>query len=244
MALPRLNVPKYELIIPSTKEKVKYRPFLVKEEKIFLIALQEKANPSVLFNCIMDMVESCMFNKVDVKNLTLYDLEYIFMQIRIKSKGNIVHLKFKCNNKIKNDKDEEVICGAEQDVEFDLEKITWDDFIAQEKIMLSETIGIIVTQPLLKDISNLTNLSEDKNTNELDTLMNCVKTVFDGDEIYSEYTKEEFSEFIDSFSSEAYAKVKEFLGKSAKPRASINLKCPKCGKEETIELEGLSDFLE
>ena len=95
MALPKLNTPTYELEVPSTDEKVKYRPFLVKEEKILLIAMESKDNAEMI-NSVKDIVKSCTFDKIDISNMPMFDVEYIFLQIRSKSVGEISKLKLLC----------------------------------------------------------------------------------------------------------------------------------------------------
>ena len=128
MALPVLETPSFHLEVPSTKKKIKFRPFLVKEEKILMIAMQDGGEDTI-FTAVKDIISNCTFNAVDVEKLTTYDLEWIFLQIRIKSKGSDVDLYFKCSNIINEATAEKfglevgVECGHTNEVSFNLEEV-------------------------------------------------------------------------------------------------------------------------
>ena len=139
MALPKLNTPTYELEIPSTDEKIKYRPFLVKEEKILLIAMESKDNAEMV-NSVKDIVKSCTFDKVDISNMPIFDVEYIFLQIRAKSVGEVSNLKILCPD------DKKTYANIEVDlskVEVQVEKGHTN------KIELTKDMGLIMTYPTI-----------------------------------------------------------------------------------------------
>ena len=144
MALPKLNTPTYELEVPSTDEKIKYRPFLVKEEKILMIAMESKDNTQIV-NAVRDIVSSCTFEKLNVANLPMFDVEYIFLQIRAKSVGEISKLKLLCPDDQK----------TYADVEVDLTKVevqVKDDHT--NKIELTDDMGMIMTYPTIDSFTD------------------------------------------------------------------------------------------
>ena len=135
MALPKLNTPTYELEVPSTDEKIKYRPFLVKEEKILMIAMESKDNGQIV-NAVKDIVSECTFNKLDIASIPMFDVEYIFLNIRAKSVGEVSKLKLLCPDDKK----------TYADVEVDLSKVEVQvDGEHSNKIELTDSMGMIMT---------------------------------------------------------------------------------------------------
>ena len=145
MALPKLNTPTYELEIPSTDEKIKYRPFLVKEEKILMMALETKDNAQIV-NAVKDIVNECTFNKINISTMPMFDTEFIFLQIRSKSVGEVSKLRLLCPDDKK----------TYADIELDLNEVkvqVGDDHT--NKIKLTDDMGIILTYPSMKSFQDL-----------------------------------------------------------------------------------------
>jgi hypothetical protein len=238
MTLPVINTPTFVLELPSTKQKVTFRPFLVKEEKILLIALQDKKQETII-NAIKQIIVNCTFGKLDTSKLTTFDLEYIFLQLRIKSKGSEVELSFVCNNEKDGQR-----CGQENGLKYDLGNIK---IVTPEghtdKIMLTDSICVVMKHPTLNDMAKIQSIVEKDDIAAIyDIIYDFVDTIAEGDTIYS-FTREELAVFIESLSEQQFNKLRGFFDTMPKLVGSIPIKCKKCGHQETIELEGLQSFL-
>ena len=240
MALPVLNTPTYTLEIPSTKQQTKYRPFLVKEEKIILIAMQETTteNPSATVDAIKQIITNCTFGQVNPDKLTSYDLEYIFLQLKKKSSGSKIDLSFTCQNKIGDN-----ICGTDNMVNFSLEdvKLVGGDN-RESKIMITDTIGIKLKDPTFSELEKFQ--SSDRSIETLYGLLyTLIDTIFNGEEICTPDTQDELKEFVDNLPTDKFEKVREYFENIPKLKADIHIKCKKCGNDATVSLEGLQSFL-
>ncbi len=231
MTLPKIVTPTYELEIPSSKEKITYRPFLVKEEKILLLA-QEAGEESDILNAIKQIIKNCTFEEVEVENLALFDLEYIFLNIRSKSVGEKVELKLLC------DDDGETYA----DVTIDLEKIEVD-FPEEHtnNIQLTDTISLVMRYPQMSALS-LTTVSD------TETIFHMIKTsirqIIDGETIYEQvdFTEEDLDAFIESLTSEHFKNIQEFFQTMPKLKHVVKYKNPKTKKQNKRTLEGLNSF--
>ena len=231
MTLPKIVTPTYELEIPSSKEKITYRPFLVKEEKILLLA-QEAGEESDILNAIKQIIKNCTFEEVEVNDMALFDLEYIFLNIRSKSIGEKVELKLLC------DDDGETYA----DVTIDLEKIEVD-FPKEHtnNIQLTDTISLVMRYPQMSALS-LTTVSD------TETIFHMIKTsirqIIDGETIYEQvdFTEEDLDEFIESLSSEHFKQIQEFFQTMPKLKHVVKYKNPKTKKQNKRTLEGLNSF--
>ena len=235
MALPKLNTPTYELEVPSTDEKIKYRPFLVKEEKILLMAMESKDNAQII-NAVKDIVTSCTFEKVNVSKMPMFDMEYIFLQIRSKSVGEVSKLKILCPDDKK----------TYANVELDLTKVevqVGDDHT--NKIELTDSMGMIMTYPTID--SFLESGIETVNANNmLDVIGSCVLQIYEqkGEKVYQakDQTKKELTEFIESMNSGQFKKLQSFFDTMPKLTHTIQVKNPKTKKTSDVKLTGLNDF--
>ena len=235
MALPKLTTPTYELEVPSTDEKIKYRPFLVKEEKILLMAMESKDNAQII-NAVKDIVLSCTFEKVDVSTMPMFDMEYIFLNIRAKSVGEVSKLKLLCPDDKK----------TYADVELDLTevKVQVDDNHTN-KIELTDDMGMIMTYPTID--SFLESGIETINANNmLDVIGSCVLQIYEnnGEKVYQakDQTKKELTEFIESMNSGQFKKLQSFFDTMPKLKHTIKVKNPKTKKTNDVTLTGLNDF--
>ena len=235
MALPKLNTPTYELEVPSTDEKIRYRPFLVKEEKILMIAMESKDNTQIV-NAVKDIVSSCTFDKLKVASLPMFDVEYIFLQVRAKSIGEISKLKLLCPDDQK----------TYADVEVDLTKVevqVGDNHT--NKIELTDDMGMIMTYPTIDSFTDSGIQTIDAN-NMLDVIGSCILQIYEdnGEKVFQakDQTKKELTEFIESMNTSQFKQVQAFFDTMPKLKHIIKVKNPKTKKSNDVTLTGLNDF--
>ena len=235
MALPRIDVPTYELVVPSTDEKIKYRPFLVKEEKLLLIAMESGKNEDILRG-VQDIVDSCTFNKLKLGNMPMFDIEYIFLQIRSKAVGEVSTLRVLCQD------DKETYAK----VEVDLTKIEVQvDDAHTNKIELSDVMGVIMKYPTIDSFAE--NGIEDMTpSNMIDVIVTCISQIYDkkGEEVFDakDSTKQELVDFVEQMNTTQFADVQKFFDTMPKLQHEITVENPKTKKKSKVVLSGLSDF--
>ena len=237
MALPKLTTPTYELEIPSTDEKIKYRPFLVKEEKILMMAMESKKNADIV-QAVKDIVSECTFNKIDISTMPMFDVEYIFLQIRSKSVGEVSKLKLLCPDDGK----------TYADCEIDLNEVKVQvDEEHTNKIELDNGVGIIMKYPTIDSFreSGIQNINA---ANMLEVIGTCILQIYeeDGKKVFDpkDQTKKELTEFIEQLNSKQFKEVQKFFDTMPKLKHTIKIKNPKTKKESEIVLTGLNDFFE
>ena len=235
MALPKINTPTYELEVPSTNEKIKYRPFLVKEEKILLIAMESNENNQIL-QAVKDIVLECTFNKLDLGDMPMFDVEYIFLQIRGKSVGEVSKLKLLCED------DGETYANVEVDLN-DINVEVSENHT--NKIELTDEMGIIMKYPTL-DAFNDTGISEINSKNMLDVISSCILQIYDkkGEEVFDakDQTQEELTNFIGDLNSKQFKDLQNFFETMPKLQHTVIVKNPKTEVENKVVLQGLNDF--
>ena len=230
--LPKLEVNKYELKVPSTGESIEYRPFLVKEEKILMIA-QESKDPKAIIRALKDIVKSCTFNKLNPNVLSSYDLEYIFLQLRIKSVGETAQISLKCEE-----------CGLENEVDVDLSQayIEYPEEKVDPKIELTDTVGIILKPLNVKDLEKL----EDNSDDISEVIGLAIDKIYDADNVYTaaDSSKKELSEFVDSLSHKHLEMIQAYITSQPKLVVEIEFTCsnPDCKYANKIKLEGIQNF--
>jgi len=234
MALPKVNTPTYELVVPSTDEKVKFRPFLVKEEKILLIAMEAQEQSGIL-NAVKDIVKSCTFDKFDVRKAPIFDIEYIFLNIRAKSVGEVSTVNLRCPD------DNETFVQTE----IDLTKV--DVQITEghtNKIELTDEMGMIMTYPTLDSFSDSTTVINASNM--LDVIASCVSQIYDkkGEDVYDakDSTKQEIVDFLESLNSKQFLEIQKFFDTMPKLTHTVNIENPETKVKSDITLTGLNDF--
>ena len=232
MALPKLDTPTYSMTLPSTGEEIKYRPFLVKEQKLMLIA-QDAKNVKETYNNLKQIIESCTFSKVDIDNSPIFDIEYMFLRVRSKSVGSKANISIVCPD------DGE----TNQLVEVDLDEI--DIQIDEEhtnKIIISDDITVIMKYPTLKVT---TIVEEDNASSMIDMITKCIHEIHHGETIYTsaDMNDKEKKEFLESFSIQQFEKLTEFFNTMPKIRHYVKVKNPKTEVESDVLIEGLESFL-
>ena len=235
MALPKLTTPTYELEIPSTDEKIKYRPFLVKEEKILMMAMETKSESDIV-QAVKDIVSECTFNKLKLNTLPMFDVEYIFLQIRSKSVGEVSKLKLLCPDDGK----------TYADVELDLNEVkvqVGDDHT--NKIDLGNDMGMIMKYPTIDSFSE-TGIKDINPNNMLEVIGSCILQIFEkkGEKVYDtkDQTQKEVTDWIEQLNTKQFKDVQNFFETMPKLKHEITIKNPKTKKESKIMLNGLNDF--
>ena len=234
MALPKLNTPTHELVLPSTGEKVKYRPFLVKEQKILMLA-QESEDELNVANTIGDLITTCTFGKIDGHESPMFDVEFIFLKLRAKSVGETAEISVlaKDDNKTR------------VPVKVNLDKI--DIHMTADhtnEVQIDEKIKLILKYPVLRDMKNISE-SDDEYKKMFAVLNKCIYEVHDGDKIYNvvDLTQKDIDEFVDSMNTSQLAKVLEFFSTMPKLRHPVSFINPKTKVKNEVVLEGLQNFL-
>ena len=235
MALPTINTPTYELVVPSTDEKIKYRPFLVKEEKILLIA-SESGKQEDIINAIKQIATACTFGKLKIGRMPMFDVEYIFLQIRAKSVGEVSELTLIAPD----DKETRV------NVEVDLSEVKVEEIEGHtNKIELTDEMGIYMQYPTV-DTFGKSGMTEITASNMLEVISACIAQVYDkkGEEVWEskDSTKKELVDFIEQLSSKQFAEIQKFFDTMPKLKHEITVKNPKTKVETDVVLSGLSDF--
>ena len=238
MALPKLNVPVYEAILPSTEKVIKYRPFLVKEEKILLTAL-EADDTKALSGAVKQIVNNCVQGELDVDKLPTFDIEYLFLRLRAKSVGEKVTVGLKpwgCPN------NEGKLCENTTEIEINLEEVKVDKKKAPSpKIMLDDKIGIKMKYPNI-DTINLTGTTSE--AAGMDVIKGCVDMIFTEEDTHERdsFTDEELDEFIDSLNSQQFKLIKDFFDNMPVLKHTVKYKCNTCGEKKETILQGLNSF--
>jgi len=240
--LPKLDVPMYNIKLISTGQEIRIRPFLVKEQKLFLMASETEDSKETI-NTIRQVLKNCILDEVDVDNLPTFDLEYLFMNLRARSVEEVVNLKYKCNNNIKNDKDEETVCNGS--VEFDvnlLEVVPTTHAEHTNKFQLTEKLGICLKYPTFEMIQKYEGM--DENDIMINILVDCIEYLFDSEQIYysKDSTRKELEEFVESMQQKDLEKIKVFFDTMPEIKKDVHFKCPKCGYEEDMVIRGLQNF--
>ena len=238
MALPKIDAPTYELTLPSTDLKVKYRPFLVKEEKILLIAM-ETGKENEIYEATKQIVDSCTFNTLEVENLPMFDLEYIFLNIRARSVGEISKFKVICPDDKK----------TYANVEIDLTKVEVQvDDEHTNTIIVDENrkLGVVLKYPTMSILKSGTNIDSASMDTIFDMLTTCVDHIFEGEKIYpaKDSTPQEIKEFFEGLSQESFTKIKNFFDTMPRVRHEIEVTNPVTKVKSKVTLQGLNDFFE
>jgi len=235
MALPQVSTPTYELAVPSTDKKLKYRPFLVKEEKILMIAMEAQEQSGII-DAVKQIVKACTFEKFDIAKAPMFDVEYIFLNIRAKSIGEISTIRLRCPD------DNETLV----ETQIDLTKVEVEMPEGHtNKIELTEEMGMIMTYPTLDSFGEYDGTVVNA-TNMIDIIALCITQIYDkkGEEIFEakDSTKKELIEFIEQLNSQQFKDIQNFFDTMPKLKHTIKIKNPKTNVESEVVLSGLSDF--
>lgn len=238
MALPIIENPRYELTLPSSDVQVQFRPFVVKEEKILLMAMETKDNNEIV-NATKDILKACTFEKLDIESLPMFDIEYLLLQIRSKSVGEVAKFKVICPDDKQTAADVELDLSAVQ-VQVD------DDHSNKVVIDEERKLGLVLNYPSL----GITKAGFDVNKENVETMFNvvasCIDHIYEGDKTYpaKDSTKKELVEFLEGLSQKAFLKIKKFFDTMPQLRHEVEVTNPKTGIVSKVTFKGLQDFFQ
>jgi hypothetical protein len=232
MALPQLNSARYETNIPSLGQSITYRPYLVKEEKVLMLAL-ESQDQKMIMRAIKDVIEQCVYDDINVNKLAMFDIESLFLALRSKSVGENIDLKMKCNE-----------CEKLSDLSVNIEEIQAPVINSDiNKIMLTDTVGVVLNYPSFETIQTI---GDDLESVEgvFKIMMSCIDTIFDEDNVHdaSNETTKNLQDFLDNLNSEQFQKLANFFEDMPSLKHNVNYTCGSCQHYNEIELKGLQSF--
>jgi hypothetical protein len=226
MALPTLSVPTFDVDVYSTKQKVSMRPFLVREEKILILAAESNQR-SDMVRAMQQVVNSCSDGKIEADKLPFFDLQNIFIRLRAQSIGRDSEFNLICGE-----------CGHKTPTTLDLDEIQLKITPSHtNKIMITDDVGVIMSYPTAEVLI-------DENLPMFDLVTSCVEKIFTNDEVHdtSDENPEEICKFIDGLTSKQFENIVEFFVTSPKISHMIDYSCPKCQTENTVVVDGVENF--
>lgn len=233
MPLPTIETPTYELTVPSTGKTVEYRPYLVKEEKILVIAMSTQDHKQMI-RAIRDIIGACTFGKLDVDTLRMYDLEYIFVKLRSVSVGANSTIGMKCSN-----------CEEQNEVTINLDNVEVKNLETKEKtIKITDSVGIVMKAPTVKTMMRANISTEDNYEFIVGSVISCIDSIFDADNVYdaADVTQAELRDFVESLSQEQFNKVNAFFEGTPALSYDVAFDCQSCGTHNEREIQGLQNF--
>ena len=241
MALPKVNIMTYTLTLPSTGKKLEYRPFLVKEEKVLMMAMQSGENKDMV-RALRDIIDSCVEDKIDSKSLPMFDIEYIFLQLRARSMGEKIPIQYS----LSDDKCEKSNANCTYATEIDVDEIEVERSENHKDIIdLTDGIKIKMRYPKIESSTEIAGLEGKKLVDKtFEMIGDCIEYIMEGEEMHqtTDYSKKDIDEFLNSLSSGQFKNIQEFFDTMPKIRKEVTGKCQSCGKENTRILEGMGDF--
>lgn len=245
MKLPKTTTTTYELTLPGKSEKIKYRPFLYKDYKAILHA-KDLGDDGSFTQIIKEIVSDCLFGAVDVDNLPIYTIDYIFLMLRSKSIGEMVEAEYQCHNIL----DDKTVCGQSFRVNIELEKAFVrfpKDYNAKSVIKIDEHVGLKLTSPTFSKFRSVGIAGKDLFDITDEYIFSCVECVYTDEEVLvpgKDFTLDELKDWIQTLPTDVIMTMKEWFKNQPFISLTLNLRCPKCRNESTIELKGISDFFE
>ena len=235
MALPKIKTPEYPLKVPSTGEEITYRPFVVGEEKVLLMAL-ESEDQKQIYNAVMNLVLACTNGLVGKPNDPVFDIEYTFLKIRGKSVSETIEVEILCPD----DNETRVPISLNTD---DIEILVDDNHNAE--IELNDEFKIVMRYPTVKDTLSVMNINSTTESAFV-IIKNCIDTIIVGEEIYNrvDISQKELDEFFNSMTQDMFEKLQTFFESMPKLRHELEVTNPKTEVTSTITMEGLADFFD
>ena len=239
MPLPKVNTPTYELVLPSSGKKIKYRPFLVREEKILIMALETEDTKQIT-QAVIDILSSCIITKgIVLEKLATFDIEYLFLNVRSKSVGEQVELNVTCPDDGKT--------SVPVTIDIDSIKIKKDKN-HKNTIKLDDSLSLKLKYPSMEQFISSNFESAEETGNEikttLDMITSCIDMIYSEEESWnaSESTKKELEEFIDQLNTKQFKLIEDFFATMPKLTHTLKVKNPQTNIESTVRLEGLASF--
>jgi len=234
MPLPKIVTPTYELRLPSTDQVIKYRPFLVKEEKVLLMAM-ESEDESQMINAVKTILKNCIVSRIKVDDLAVFDIEYLFLNIRAKSVGEQIELNITCPD------DGETMVPVELNVE-DIEVQKSEDH--SNIIQLNDTISVVMKYPSMEMFVKTNFTAGAKTEDVFEIAASCIDQVVEGEDVYEtkSFSKKEINEFLDSLDTAQFLLIQKFFETMPKLSHTIKVTNPVTEVESDVVLEGLASF--
>lgn len=231
--LPILSSPKYDLKLPSSGKSIEYRPFLVSEEKLLLLA-QESNESAAMLRAMCDVVSACTFGKVDPQSLTSYDLEFLFLKLRASSVGETSTVSIKCSE-----------CETLTPLDIPINEIdVKKDSEIDSNLMLNESVGITMRHVRVKDLAGLT--QEGKSNADLitDTIIASIESIFDASAVHptDEAKREELVAFVNSLNRAQMQKIQDYIAATPKVEYKTTFCCSGCKHSNEVVLSGIQSF--
>jgi hypothetical protein len=239
MPLPKIDTPIYDLVLPLSKKEIRFRPFLVKEQKNLLMAMESNDKESIEKNVKQVLINCTVTESIDIEKLPVVDVEYYFLNLRARSVGEVIENRYRCDNEVNNEK-----CGNLMDVKLNILEIKVEGVKENNDIIqLTDKVSMKLRYPefsFLKKVSKLENVSDVA----FEMIADCVEYVYDGEQFYyaKEISSKEMVEFIESLNQTQFTKIEEFFANLPKLEKKIDMKCSRCGFEHRLDVEGLESF--
>lgn len=234
MALPIVKGSRYKTVIPSTGTEIEYRPYNVGEEKLLMVALESK-DQKMIIRTLKDVIESCVFEKIDMNKFTVFDFEKLFLALRAKSVGEVVDLELKC---------QDTKCNSVSPVSVNLEEINLTDLPESNTVIIDSDIGVTLRYPGIMDVEKYDEEHLQSSEGAFDLIIDCLDTIFDEEGVYDckEEPRESVIAFVEKLSSSQFKKIGSYFENIPTLTHDVEYKCIKCDKENKIELRGLQSF--
>lgn len=239
MALPKIDTPIYDLELPLSKKKIRFRPFLVKEQKNLLMAMESDDKDSIEKNIKQVLVNCTLTKGVKIENLPVLDIEYYFLNLRARSVGEIIENKYRCNNEVDG-----VLCNNIMETTLNLLEIKVEGLKENnDVIQLTDKISIKLKYPEFSVIQKVAGL-ENMTDVAFRMIAESIEYIYDGEQFYyaKETTTKELMDFLETLNQQQFSKIEEFFANIPKLEKKIEMKCSKCGFEHVLDVEGLDNF--
>ena len=239
MALPKIDTPIYDLTLPLSKKEIRFRTFLVKEQKNILMAMEADDKESIEKNVKQVLINCTLTDGIDIDRLPVIDVEYYFLNLRARSVGEVIENSYRCDNEIEEKKCGNIMKTSLNILDVKVENVNED----KTEIQLTDKIFLKLRYPeysLLKKMAKL----EDASSIAFEMIAQCVEYIFDGEQYYysNEVSIEEMIEFIENLNQQQFEKIESFFSNMPKLQRKIEIKCSRCGFDHRIDVEGLESF--
>lgn len=239
MSLPKIDMPTYEITLPISNKKIKFRPFTVKEQRNLLMAMESDETESIQQSVFDILNNCCLTENINIDKLPIIDTEYFFINLRSKSVGEVIDAKYRCNNVVDG-----IECKNIMEAKIDLTqiKVEKNDNIKNE-ISLNDKIVVKLKYPEFSFVKSALKY-DDVNVLTFNIIAQSIEHIFDGEQYYysNEVEQEELVEFVESLNQEQFSKIEDFFNNLPKMRQTIEMTCGKCQFKHNIVVEGLENF--
>jgi hypothetical protein len=241
MALPKIDTPVYDIELPLSKKQIRFRPFLVKEQKNLLMAMEADDRETIERNIRQVLTNCTMTEGIDIDKLPVIDVEYYFLNLRARSVGEVVENEYICNNEVDGKE-----CGGKMKGTLNLLDVKVDiNPNIKDVIQLSSKISMKLKYPEFSLAKKLTTLNSAVDI-VFEIITDSIEWIYDGEQYFyaHETPREELLEYVESLNNEQFSKIELFFNNLPTMRKTVPIKCPKCGYDHSIEMEGLESFFE